>query len=110
MFELKSRGSPAEWVVSPEALERPFEGRTAILSPFDRLVYDRERVLQLFGFEYRLEIYVPPAKRRWGYYVLPVLHGDKLVAKVDAKADRKGRVLRVPTLHMQHGTGTSVAS
>jgi uncharacterized protein YcaQ len=103
--EVEIEGVNGDWIADPEALEEPFSGRTAILSPFDRLIYDRARALDLFDFEYRLEIYVPPLKRRWGYFVLPVLRGDKMVAKVDARADRSQKVLRVPALHMESGTG-----
>ena len=88
-----------EWRVDPAALGEDFEGRTALLSPFDRLVHDRARAQELFDFEYTLEMYKPAAKRRWGYFALPVLHEDRLVGKVDAKADREASVLRVSAVH-----------
>jgi uncharacterized protein len=92
-------GIKGEWRVDPAALGKDFEGRTALLSPFDRLVHDRVRAQELFDFEYTLEMYKPEAKRRWGYFALPALHGDRLVGKVDAIADRKASVLRVNAIH-----------
>jgi Winged helix DNA-binding domain len=86
-------GVKGEWRVDPAALGADFEGRTALLSPFDRLVHDRVRTQELFDFEYTLEMYKPAAKRRWGYFALPILHEDQLVGKLDA-ADRKASVLR----------------
>jgi uncharacterized protein YcaQ len=92
-------GTKGEWRVDPAALGDGFEGRTALLSPFDRLVHDRGRAEELFDFEYTLEMYKPEAKRRWGYFALPILHDDRLVGKLDAKADRKASVLRVNAIH-----------
>ncbi|MGC5017322.1 DNA glycosylase AlkZ-like family protein [Micromonospora sp. DT47] len=92
-------GTPGTWRVDPAALGQPFAGRTALLSPFDRLIHDRKRALELFDFDYRLEMYVPKANRRWGYFALPVLHHDQLIGKVDATADRKSSVLRVDAVH-----------
>jgi uncharacterized protein YcaQ len=89
-----------EWRVDPAALGGDdFEGRTALLSPFDRLVHNRARAEELFDFEYTLEMYKPATKRRWGYFALPVLHHDRLVGKVDAVADRDAAVLRVNAIH-----------
>ena len=92
-------GTKGEWRVDPAALEDDFEGRTALLSPFDRLVYDRARAQELFDFEYTLEMYKPAARRRWGYFALPILHDDRLIGKVDAIADRKASVLRLNAIH-----------
>jgi uncharacterized protein YcaQ len=92
-------GVKGEWRVDPRALGDDFEGRTALLSPFDRLIHDRARAVELFDFEYTLEMYKPAANRRWGYYALPILHEDRLVGKVDAIADRKASVLRVNAIH-----------
>ncbi len=92
-------GVRGTWRVDPDQLGRPFEGRAALLSPFDRLVHDRKRTTELFGFDYQLEMYKPAAKRRWGYFALPILYGDRLVGKLDATADRKAGVLRVNAVH-----------
>ncbi len=107
---LESPGEPAgepavvdgvrgAWRVDPAQLGRPFAGRTALLSPFDRLVYDRKRMADLFEFDYQLEMFKPVGQRRWGYFALPVLHGDRLVGKVDATADRRAGALRVDAVH-----------
>jgi uncharacterized protein len=93
-------GTKGTWRVDPAYLDGTgFEGRAALLSPFDRLVHDRVRAQELFEFDYQLEMYKPAAKRRWGYYALPILYGDQLVGKLDATADRKSGVLTVNAIH-----------
>jgi uncharacterized protein len=92
-------GLRGHWRVEPSLLGQPFEGRAALLSPFDRLVFDRKRMAELFEFDYQLEMYKPAAKRRWGYYALPILYRDRLVGKLDATADREAGALRVDAIH-----------
>ncbi|WP_265446485.1 DNA glycosylase AlkZ-like family protein [Flexivirga meconopsidis] len=92
-------GVRGRWRVDPEQLGQPFRGRAALLSPLDRLIFDRKRMTELFDFDYQLEMYKPKAKRRWGYYALPVLYGDRFVGKLDAKADLDHGVLRINALH-----------
>jgi len=94
-------GTDGVWRVDPDAIDglADFAPRTALLSPFDRLVFDRRRLDEIFGYEYLLEMYKPAAKRRWGYFALPILHGDRFVGKLDAKSDRKAGVLRVHAVH-----------
>jgi uncharacterized protein YcaQ len=92
-------GTKGTWRVDPVQLAQPFTGRAALLSPFDRLIHDRKRTQELFAFDYQLEMYKPAARRRWGYYALPILYGDQLVGKLDARADRKSGVLIVSAVH-----------
>ena len=96
-------GVKGQWRVDPGLLGGELEGRTALLSPFDRLIHDRVRAEELFDFEYTLEMYKPAAKRRWGYFALPILHHDRLVGKLDASADRDASVLRVNAIHEDVG-------
>ena len=84
-----------------EVLEEEDTPRTSLLSPFDNLICDRARTEALWGFRYRIEIYVPRDKRVYGYYALPILHGDRLIGRVDATTDRKRNVLRVDAIHME---------
>ena len=92
-------GVRGQWRVDPAQLGQPFAGRAALLSPFDRLLADRKRLTELFEFDYILEMYKPAAQRRWGYYALPILYGDRLVGKLDARADPKEGELRVAAVH-----------
>jgi uncharacterized protein len=92
-------GVRGAWRVDPTLLDAPFVGRTALLSPLDRLVKDRKRLDELFAFDYLLEMYKPVEQRIWGYYALPILHGDRLVGKLDATAEPAEGVLRVDKVH-----------
>jgi len=80
-----------------------WQPRTTLLSPFDPLIYDRERTERLFGFRYRLEMYVPKEQRQFGYFVLPILHGDRLVGRLDPMMDRRSGALTIRSLVMEPG-------
>jgi hypothetical protein len=90
-------------VVHPEAEDGAVPSCTTFLSPFDRLVHDRARAEALWGFRYRLEMYVPAAKREYGYYVLPILHGDRLVGRIEPVFDRKVQQLDVKGVWWEPG-------
>jgi len=94
-------GLPGRWVTHRDLLDATFRGRTTLLSPFDDLISDRDRTERLFDMRFRLEIYVPKAKREFGYFVLPILRGDRLVGRIDPAFDRRANVLRVHAVHAQ---------
>jgi uncharacterized protein len=105
-------GQSRRMVIRPATLsETPPEptSRLRILSPFDPALRDRDRAEHLFGFRYRIEVFVPEPKRVYGYYVFPVLEGDRLIGRIDAKAFRDQGVLRVkafwPEPGVRLGTG-----
>jgi uncharacterized protein YcaQ len=90
-------------LVREAAAGRLAPSRTTLLSPFDPVVWDRERALSLFGFDYRIECYTPEPKRRYGYFTLPILHRDRLVGRLDPKAHRAEGVFEVKSLHLEPG-------
>ena len=107
---LRVRGSTADWFVraSDTSLLDRIEsdhhgGTTTLLSPFDNLICDRNRTERLFDFHYRIEIYVPKDKRRYGYFAMPVLHGKELIGRVDPLFDRKSHTLKVNSVHAEPG-------
>jgi uncharacterized protein YcaQ len=95
------RYEKGEWHAHPNAEDGPIRKRVTFLSPFDRLIHDRERAEALWDFRYRLEMYVPKAKREYGYYVLPILRGDRLIGRIDPVLDRKTGVLKVNSVHWE---------
>jgi hypothetical protein len=105
---------PGTWHIHVDdlpVLERLANGdwkpRTTLLSPFDNLICDRKRTQLLFDFDFTMEIYVPPAKRKYGYYVLPILHGDRFIGRVDPKLDRERGVLTINAVHAEPDSAKS---
>jgi len=96
-------GLAGDYYVHADLLRRPFRPRTVLLSPFDDLVSNRRHTEALFDFFFRLEIYVPRPQRRWGYFVMPILHGDRLIGRIDPSFDRDAGVLRVNAVFAEEG-------
>jgi uncharacterized protein YcaQ len=91
-------------------LERSWSGRTTLLSPFDTLIRDRARTEALFGMRYRIEIYVPQAKRQYGYFAMPILHNDELIGRIDPRVDREKDAFVVNAVHLEPGVKRDMAT
>ena len=109
-----SENWPGTWYVRAKdlpVLERLQRGdwhpRTTLLSPFDNLIRDRTRTRAMFGFDYSIEIYVPASRRKYGFYVLPILHGDRLIGRIDAAVDRKQQNLDLRAVYAEDGRASS---
>jgi uncharacterized protein len=105
-------GLPGEWLAHADlldALKDPWQPRTTLLSPFDPLISDRERTETLFDFRFKLEIYKPTARREFGYYVMPILDGDRLIGRIDPVLDRKEKVLRLNAVYAEPDTPMEAA-
>ncbi|MGI3186471.1 winged helix-turn-helix domain-containing protein [Nioella aestuarii] len=111
------QGADGSWtsaVAAPNIEDRlaglsPVTSRLRILNPFDPVIRDRNRLSRLFGFDYRVEMFVPAAKRIWGYYVFPILEGDRFVGRIEVKADRKASCLDVLNLWVEPGVKWTAA-
>ena len=105
-IEIDAVGKPIRCFARPDILDaRPVKapGQVRILSPFDPMLRDRKRAQRLFNFDYRIEVFVPEAKRKYGYYVFPVMEGDRIIGRLDAKCDRKGDSLQVRAFWPEKG-------
>lgn len=112
--DLPTSGKSKDWYIHSKdipILEQvqggKFSPRTVLLSPFDNLIIDRRRTRDLFGFEMSFEIYVPKEKRKFGYYVLPILHGDRLIGRVDPRMDREQEKLFINTVFAEQTASKS---
>jgi len=107
IVEVEVPGQPGPQFATPEILEAlsrlPRPRGTTILCPFDSLLWQRERAEDLMGFRYRVEIYVPPPRRRYGYYVMPILHEGRLVGRLDPKLHRDREELEIKSIHLERG-------
>jgi len=112
--DLPYPGKPAPAYALPDALKAASKsagaGRTTLLSPFDPLVYDRDRTERLFAFSYKLEMYKPKAEREFGHFVLPILHGSELIGRLDSERDRKTNELIVRKLHWEAAAKPTAAT
>lgn len=116
--QIRSEGRmlPGRWYLSAaalpvlERLEGEWNPRTTLLSPFDTLIIDRTRTEQLFDFRYRMEIYVPKAKRQYGYFVMPILHGDRLIGRIDAAMDHTRSRLIVNAVYAEADAPAGLAA